>query len=100
MLEAALRLTRQTEVALPGEVGYAIEAAISLARRDAERWRWVPCSERMPKPDQLVLASWIQEPEWTATARRSGAKWRDADGYEVNAPDYWMAITEPPETKP
>jgi hypothetical protein len=64
--------------------------------------RWIPVSERLPDEETFVLICY-HDVENAQDAICLGyvfenSTWHDDDGIEINSPDYWMPLPNPPAT--
>ena len=62
--------------------------------------RWIPVSERLPDEEKHVLICY-QDEENSQDAIClgyvfTGSTWHDDSGCEINTPDFWMPLPEPP----
>lgn len=98
-------------IARTGGIGahaYIAEAAALIRVRDAairaaavgEAWRWIPCSERMPREGQTCLVLWGEHVQHVAY-RWEGDGWtghNDDGAYaEADTFSHWMPLPTPPE---
>lgn len=91
----------------------ALRRVIAVAKEyavDAEpvkHGHWIPCSERMPEDNTIVLYVWCSENGnvsvlhgWHSSIRGLGSAWHQS-GVGMQRPDdevtHWMPLPEPPK---
>ena len=64
--------------------------------RFLDRSRWIPCSERMPKEDENVLA-WTKYGEFCESAFWNGSYWvKTWSNDDISGVTHWRPLPEPP----
>lgn len=115
--------TQDEEIKIRAEQAYGTFAECALRVKNAPTipasFRWIPCSERLPKKHETVLTCCYgsdviipQEGEtWEDAVKRTRRElvtvsigfigsdgWYGADGWpNMDAPTFWMPLPDPPE---
>lgn len=79
-----------------------VNEACRMGMEALERFRWIPCSERMPEPGKRVLATdggFVGE--MYINKRGQWQRYNVANHEDLMALDilWWMPLPEPPEEK-
>ncbi len=108
--DTAMRIAEEvlsTEVEVNGIKTTLCKLANVIGQIMVDIPHWIPCSERMPKDNTLVLYVWRSENGnvsvlhgWHYSIRGLGSAWHQS-GVGIERPDdevtHWMPLPEPPK---